>query len=153
MYGGENHLQALRGKMCECKFESVLFVQFWSCLVFLFTFGLQFMHKVSKEQIFDFMFLWPKNSSMELAVIWGNSDFPHSDFAHSDFAHSDFAHSDFSHFFVKNFYFFNIHYLETHSVHVQMEKNLTKWNLYTLFHNNIHIQPKELPNIHFQTFY
>ncbi len=36
----ENHLQASRGKMCECKFESVLFVQFWSCLVFSFTFRL-----------------------------------------------------------------------------------------------------------------
>ncbi len=48
-----------------------------------------------------------KYSSMELAVIWGNSDFTHSDFPHSDFAHSDFAHSDFGNFFVKNSYFFH----------------------------------------------
>ena len=40
LYGGENHLLASRGKMCEHEFESVLFVQFQSCLVFLFTFGL-----------------------------------------------------------------------------------------------------------------
>ncbi len=38
-----------------------------------------------------------KNSSMELTVIWGNSDFAHTDFPHSDFAHSDFPHSDFAH--------------------------------------------------------
>ncbi len=48
---------------------------------------------------------------MELAVIWGNSDFthidfPHSDFTHSDFPHSDFAYSDFGHFFVPFSYFF-----------------------------------------------
>ena len=38
-----------------------------------------------------------KNSSMELAVIWGNfscSDLAYSDLAHSDLAHSDLAHSD-----------------------------------------------------------
>ncbi len=41
--------------------------------------------------------LHPKNSSMELAVIWGNSDFGHCDFAHSNFGHSDFTHSNFIH--------------------------------------------------------
>ncbi len=70
---------------------------------------------------------------MELAVIWGNSDFTHSDFphsdfphsdftysdfshsdfaysdfTHSDFTHSDFAHSDFGHCFVKNYHFFHL---------------------------------------------
>ncbi len=54
-----------------------------------------------------------KNSSMELAMIWGNSDishsdFTHSDFTHSDFTHSDFTHSDFSHFFITNSYFFHL---------------------------------------------
>ncbi len=70
-----------------------------------------------------------KNSSMELAVIWGHShfshsDFTHSDFGHSDFTHSDFTHSDFTHFFVKNSYFFpfNIHNLGTHLVHTQIEQ-------------------------------
>ncbi len=46
-----------------------------------------------------------KNSSMELAVIWGNfscsdlaySDLAHSDLAHSDLACSDLAHSDLAH--------------------------------------------------------
>ncbi len=70
-----------------------------------------------------------KNSSMELAVIWGNSDFGHSDFDHSefthsdfdhfDFTHSDFGHSDFSHFFNQKFLLFslNIYNLGTHLVH------------------------------------
>ncbi len=87
-----------------------------------------------------------KNSSMELAVIWGNSDFAHTDFhhsdsAHSDFPYSDFAHSDFAHFVLsKNLTFsLNIHNLGTYLEHMQMETNLTKWNFYTLFQNNIHI--------------
>ncbi len=32
------------------------------------------------------------------------------------------------------------------------DTNSTKWNFYTLFHNNIHITPKLLPEIHFQIF-
>ncbi len=65
-----------------------------------------------------------KNSSMELAVIWGNfscsdlacsdlacsdltcSDLAHSDLACSDLAHFDLAHSDLAHFFVKILTFF-----------------------------------------------
>ncbi len=94
-----------------------------------------------------------KNSSMELAVIWGNStcsdlacsdlafsnlacsdlacsdlacsDLPCSDLAHSDLAHSDLACSDLAHFFCQNSYFFslNIHNLATHLAHIQMEQN------------------------------
>ena len=60
-----------------------------------------------------------KNSSMELAVVGGNSDF-----GHSDFTHSNFAHSDFSHFFLSKFllFSFNIHNLGTHLIHIQMEQ-------------------------------
>ncbi len=90
-----------------------------------------------------------KKSSMELTVIWGNSDFAHSDFApsdfapsdftpsdfapsdfapsdfaHSDFTHSDFAHSDFTHFVLSKILTFslNIHNLGTHLAHMQMEQ-------------------------------
>ncbi len=55
-----------------------------------------------------------KNSSMELAVIWGNfscSDLAHSDLAHSDFACSNLACSDLAHWFGSlfclNSYFFH----------------------------------------------
>ncbi len=61
-----------------------------------------------------------KYSSMEVAVIWGNSDFAHSDFNHSDFTHSDFTHSYFGHFFCQKFLLFslNIYNLGTHLVHM-----------------------------------
>ncbi len=62
---------------------------------------------------------WWKNSSMELAVIWGNftcsdlacsdlacSSLACSDLGHSDLAHSDLARSDLAHFFVKILTFF-----------------------------------------------
>ena len=50
---------------------------------------------------------WKKNSSMELAVIWGNfscsdlacSDLACSDLGHSDLAHSDLARSDLARFY------------------------------------------------------
>ncbi len=71
MYGGENHLQASKNKMCECKFESVLFVQFSSCLFFSFTFKLQFMHKVSKEQIIDFMCFYSQKTNIANIVKLG----------------------------------------------------------------------------------
>ncbi len=64
------------------------------------------------------IFFTIKNSSMELAVIWGNfscsdlacsdlacSDVAHSDLAYSDLAHSDLAHSDLGCFFCQNSYF------------------------------------------------
>ncbi len=47
-----------------------------------------------------------KNSSMELAVIWGN--FSCSDMACSDLAHSDLAHSDLAGFFSKFLLFHSI---------------------------------------------
>ncbi len=55
-----------------------------------------------------------KNSSMELTVIWGNSDF-----AHSDFDHSDFAHFVLSKILTSSL---NIHNLGTHLAHMQMEQ-------------------------------
>ena len=62
-----------------------------------------------------------KNSSMELAAIWGNSDF-----GCFDFGHSDFCRSDFSPFFFLNQQFLlfslNIHNLGTCLVHTQMEQ-------------------------------
>ncbi len=64
-----------------------------------------------------------ENSSMELAVIWGNfscsdlacSDLACSDLACSDLAHSNLAHSDLGYIFCQNSYFFslNIHNLGT----------------------------------------
>ncbi len=51
-----------------------------------------------------------KKSSMELAVIWGNSDFGCSDVSCFDLGCSDFSHSDFGHFFlIKILTFFTQH--------------------------------------------
>ncbi len=62
-----------------------------------------------------------KNSSMELAVVWGN--FGCSDLAHSDLGHSDLACSDLGHFLSKFLLFsLNIHNLRTHLTHTQMEQ-------------------------------
>ncbi len=89
-----------------------------------------------------------KNSSMELAVIWGNSDF-----SCSDFSCFDFSHSDFSHFFHQKFLLFslNIHNFGTHLVHTQMEQ---MWPNRTFTHCfTTAPKPKYLPNIYLKFFF
>ncbi len=89
---------------------------------------------------------------MELAVIWGN--FSCSELACSDLACSDLAHSNLAHFFLSKFLLFscNIHKLgNSFSTHPN-RINLTKWNFYTLFHNNIHISTKRAAQYPFIKF-
>ncbi len=109
------------------------------------------------ERLFDA----EKNSSMELTVIWGNfscsdlacsdlacSDLGHSDLACSDLGHSDLAHSDLARFFVKILTFFTKYSQLRNSFCTHPnETNFTKWNFYTLFHNNIHILTKRIAQL------
>ncbi len=50
-----NHLWASKGIMCEHEFESVLFVWFWSCLIFCSLFGWVFAWSVKRT---IFLLLW-----------------------------------------------------------------------------------------------
>ncbi len=101
-----------------------------------------------------------KNSSMELAVIWGNfscsdlacsdlacSDMAHSDLAHTDLAHSDLAHSDLAHFFLSKFLLFslNIHNLGTHLAHTQMEEIWPMELVYIVLQKYPHTNQKNCP--------
>ncbi len=95
-----------------------------------------------------------KNSSMELAVIWGNfscSDLACSDLACSDLAHSDLACSHLAHFFVKILNFF-------HSIFTTWEliQHTPKWNNICTFWDTetfLHSYPiiSALPNLTFLT--
>ncbi len=87
----------------------------------------------------------PKNSSMELAVIWGN--FSCSDLACSDLACSDLAHSDLSCIFCQKSYFF-------HSIFTTWELiwHIPKWNkfdqmecLHIVSQQHLHINQKNCP--------
>ncbi len=108
---------------------------------------------------------------MDLAVIWGNftcsdlacsdlapsdlapSDLAHSDLACSDLACSNLACSDLAHsvlarcnlacFFLSKFLLFSQYSQLGNSFSTHLNgTNLTKWNFYTLFHNNIYISTK-----------
>ena len=113
---------------------------------------------------------------MELAVIWGYfsfsdlgcfdlgcsdlgcidlacSDLASSDLACSDLACSDLASSDLAHFFVKILTFFTQYFQLGNSFNTHPNgTNLTKWNFYTLFHNNIHIFTKRIAQYPFFVF-
>ncbi len=98
-----------------------------------------------------------KNSSMELAVIWGNfgfSDLGCFDLGWSDLACSDLACSDLGHFFkIKILTFFTQHSQLGNSFSTHPNgTNLTKWNFYTSFHNNIHILTKRIAQYPFLNF-
>ncbi len=57
--------------MCECQFESVLFVQFWSCLVFCSLWGSSLCAKYQKN---TFLILWvftaKKNNMADMVTLW-----------------------------------------------------------------------------------
>ncbi len=89
-----------------------------------------------------------KNSSMELAVIWGN--FSCSDLACSDLAQSFgllwFGSLWFGLLFLSKFLLFFTQYSQlgnSFSTHPN-GTNLTKWNFYILFCNNIYISTKRM---------
>ena len=89
-----------------------------------------------------------KNSSMELAVIWGN--FSCSDLACSDLANSDLACSDLGCFFVTILTFsLNIHNMGTHWAHTQIEQMWPNGTFTCCFTTISMYLPKELPSIHF----
>ncbi len=78
---------------------------------------------------------------MELTVIWEN------------FSCSDLACSDLAHFFYQILTFFTQHsqLRNLFSTHPN-GTNSTKWNFYTLFHNNIHILTERIGQYPFYKF-
>ncbi len=108
-----------------------------------------------------------KNSSTELAVIWGNfgfsdsgcfdlgcSDLACSDWAYSDWACFDLACSNLGHFFIKILTFLLTQYSQLGNLFCTHPNgtNSTKWNFCTLFHNNIHILTKRSAQYPFLNF-
>ncbi len=103
------------------------------------------LSEVSKDRT-GWYSIWKqkKHSSMELALIWGNSEF----------SCSDFGHPDFGHLFIKFLaILLNIHNLETNLTHTEMEWNWQNRTFSHCFTSTSTYWPKELPKIHFYIFY